>query len=92
MFIVLGHLTDSAVKDMNNFVTGVQQNVSKAESMGIKLHGWYMTQGQYDFVVVAEAPDDKTMLRQEFGVAGSGTARTETLRAFTIDEVRRLLQ
>lgn len=92
MFVVLGHISDSGSKDMKNFLVGLQQNVSRAESMGIKLHGWYMTQGQYDFVVVAEAPDEATMLRQSFGVAGSGMARTETMRAYTVDEVRQLVQ
>ncbi len=91
MFIVLGHISDEGAKNMNSFLSGLEQNMTRAESLGIKMHGWYMTQGKYDFVVVAEAPDDETMLRQAFGVAGTGRARTVTMRAYTVDEIRQLL-
>jgi len=90
-FVVLGHISDQGAKDMKNFLTVLEQNMSRAESLGIKLHGWYMTQGHYDFVVIAEAPSDETMLKQAFGVAGTGMSRTETMRAYTVDEIRQLL-
>ena len=91
MFVVLGRITDEGAKNMSDFVSAVQQNTARAESLGIKVHGWYMTQGQYDFVVVAEAPNEDAVMRQGFGVAGTGRARTETMRAFTLDEVRQHL-
>jgi uncharacterized protein with GYD domain len=91
MYIVLGHITDEGAKNMNQFASQVEQNISRAESSGIKVHGWYMTQGRYDFVVVAEAPNDEVQWRQAFAVAGSGMARTETMHAYTLDEVRRLI-
>ena len=58
----------------------------------MKIHGWYLTQGRYDFVVVAEAPDAEAMLAQAAGVAGTGNTRTETLRAFTLDEAEQVLK
>ena len=45
-----------------------------------------------DVVVISEAPDAETMLAQAAGVAGTGNTRTETLRAFTLDEVDQALQ
>jgi len=42
--------------------------------------------------VIAEAPDAETIMKQVIGVSSSGRARTETLRAFTLDEIRQLLQ
>ena len=92
MFIALGHISDSAAKDMKSFLAGLEQNMANAQSLGIKLHGWYMTQGNYDFVVVAEAPSAEIMLSQNFAVAASGLSRTETMRAYTVAEVRELLQ
>ena len=91
MFVVLGRFTDDGAKNMPDLVAGVEQNMARAASLGITQHGWYMTQGQYDFVVIAEAPEADTLLKQEFGVAASGVARTETMRAYTIDEVRQIL-
>lgn len=50
-----------------------------------------MTQGRYDFVVIAEASDTETIMKQVFEVSSSGRVRTETLRAFTLDDIRQLL-
>ena len=91
MFVVLGRFTDEGAKNLADLVTGIEQNAARAESLGIKSHGWYMTQGHYDYLVIAEAPDAETVMKQVIGVSSAGKARTETLRAYTLDEVRQLL-
>jgi uncharacterized protein with GYD domain len=92
MFVVLGKFTDEGAKNLRNVRRGVQENMARGERLGIKVHGWYLTQGRYDVVVLAEAPDAETMLAQAAGVAGTGNTRTETLRAFTLDEADKVLQ
>ena len=91
MFVILAKLTDEGAKNIRNLGDRVKENMERAQRLGIKNHGWFMTQGTYDIVVIAEAPDAETMLAQAAGVAGSGNARTETLRAFTLDEVGQAL-
>jgi uncharacterized protein with GYD domain len=92
MFVVLGKLTDQGAKNLKSIRQGAKENMERAERLGIKNHGWFMTQGRYDIVVIAEAPDAESMLAQAAGVAGTGNTRTETLRAFTLDEVDEALQ
>jgi len=92
MFIVLGRFTDEGAKNVRNVPAFVQQNMARGEKLGMKVHGWYMTQGRYDFVVVAEGPDDQAMLVQNFGVGMAGLSRTETLRAYPLEEVGSILQ
>ncbi len=87
MFVVLAKLTDQGAKNLRNLPANVKENMDRAQKLGIKNHGWYLTQGAFDIVVIAEAPDAETMLAQAAGVAGTGNSRTETLRAFTLDEV-----
>lgn len=91
MFVVLGRLTDEGAKHVTDLVAATEENFARATSLGIKNHGWYMTQGHYDFVVIAEAPDAEIIMKQVFGVSSSGRVRTETLRAFTLDEIRQLV-
>lgn len=92
MFVVLGNLTDEGVRGLADggtlAATDIREN---AERLGIKIHGWYMTQGPHDFVVIVEAPDEKTMLRQNMFAARQGRSRSITMRAFTRDEVRELI-
>ena len=91
-FVILGRFTDQgarSVQDLRGFVEG---NMARGQRLGAKIIGWYLTQGQYDIVVVAEAPDAETMLALNAGVAGTGNVRTETLRAFSLDEAAQIVQ
>jgi uncharacterized protein with GYD domain len=91
MFVVLGKFTDQGAKNVREIHRTAEANMARAQSMGIKNHGWYLTQGEYDIVVIAEAPDAETMLAQAAGVAGTGNTRTVTMRAFTLAEADAVL-
>jgi uncharacterized protein with GYD domain len=69
-------------------VAAVQKQV---EAMGVTVIGHYLTMGQYDQVIVCDAPDDETVAKISIMVAGRGNVASETCRAFTMDEVRKLL-
>ena len=58
------------------------------QSAGVKMKDFYMVTGQYDFVVISEAPDDGVMARVNLSLASAGNVQTETLRAFTEEEYR----
>jgi uncharacterized protein with GYD domain len=92
MFVVLGKFTDQGAKNIQNLRKATEENMARGERLGIRIRGWYLTQGRYDIVVLAEAPDAETMLAQAAGVAGAGNMRTETLRAYTLDEAEQVLK
>jgi uncharacterized protein with GYD domain len=92
MFVVLGKFTDQGAKNIQNLRKNAEENMARGERLGVKIHGWYLTQGRYDIVVVAEAPDAETMLTQSAGVAGTGNTRTETLRAYTLDQAEQAIK
>ncbi len=52
---------------------------------------YYLVIGQYDAVVVAEAPDDETVAKLALAIGSEGNVRTETLRAYTEDEYRKII-
>jgi uncharacterized protein with GYD domain len=60
------------------------------EKMGAKLKDFYLVSGRYDAVVISEAPDDATAAKASLSLATQGNVRTETLRAFTEDEFRKI--
>ena len=61
------------------------------ESGGGKLKSFYLLMGQYDMAILVEAPDDATLARINLSLAAQGGVRTETLRAFTEDEYRKII-
>jgi uncharacterized protein with GYD domain len=48
--------------------------------------------GSYDAVAVTEWPDDESASVFSLSYATAGNVRTETLRAYTTDEMERIVQ
>jgi len=58
---------------------------------GANLKEWYLTFGQYDAIVIAEAPDDETAAKLILMIGAQGNIHTETFRAFPEDEYRKIV-
>ena len=61
------------------------------ESMGAKIKEFYLVMGQYDAIVVAEAPDDETAAKVTLTIGSTGAVRTVSFRAFTEAEYRKII-
>jgi len=61
------------------------------EANGAKLKEWYLTFGQYDAVVIADAPDDETAAKLILMIGSQGNVHTETFRAFAEGEYRKII-
>jgi uncharacterized protein with GYD domain len=54
------------------------------------MHFWMVT-GQYDMIAILEAPDDVAVAKAILTSASQGSFTTETSRAFTEDEYRKII-
>ena len=90
-YVSLFRWTDQGRRDVATLPDRVSTVRGKFEEMGGKILGIYLTMGQYDQVALLEAPDDETVARFAVLIAGRGNATSETLRCFSMDEVRNLL-
>ena len=61
------------------------------KDMGGELKDVYLTLGQYDLVVVAEAPSDDVIAKFVLAVGSLGNVRTTTLKAFPEAEYRKII-
>jgi uncharacterized protein with GYD domain len=61
------------------------------KSMGAELKQWYLLIGEYDALIISEAPDDETVAKLLLMISALGNVRTKTLRAFTEDEYRKII-
>jgi len=62
-----------------------------AKKFGATVREFYWTMGKYDLVVIFEAPDDAAMTALSLTIASAGNVRTQTMRAFSRDEVNGVL-
>jgi len=51
----------------------------------------YWTLGRHDIVAICEVPDDEAVTAFSLSVASRGFMRLETLRAFSFDEMKKIL-
>jgi len=58
---------------------------------GGEIKAFYLTMGQYDMVVIAELPNDEAVAALALGLGAAGNIRTETSRAFTEAEYRKVI-
>lgn len=61
------------------------------ESAGCKMKDFYMVTGRYDMIAVVDAPDDVALAKAILGASSQGNITSETCRAFTEDEYRRII-
>jgi len=62
-----------------------------AEKVGGKIHAWYLTMGQYDAVLITEFPNDEAGAKFALSVGALGNVTTQTLKAFTETEYRKIV-
>lgn len=61
------------------------------EAGGGKMKQFYMLMGRYDMAIIIEAPDDAAVARINLSLGSNGSVRTETSRAFSEDEYRKII-
>ena len=90
-YVVLVNWTDQGVSQVKDTVQRAEQVKQMIEQAGGRVQTLLWTMGRYDLVGVIEAPDDETASAIALRSAGRGTTRTETLRAFTAEEMTAIL-
>ncbi len=91
-YITLINYTDQGVRNAKDIPQRLEANKAMIESMGGRFIAYYLTLGQFDAVVIAEAPDDETVAKLAMKVAGAGNVRTTPMRAFDEAEATRIFQ
>lgn len=93
VYIFLGKLTDEGMKNIKDIPADVQKGNENVEAMGGKVLGVYGTMGEYDFVAIADFPNDEAASAFVLYPEPGGTLwyRTVTLRAFTMEEFSRII-
>ena len=87
-YVALLNWTDQGVRAAKETVRRRQQAEEGLAQMGVRLEATYWTLGRHDIVAVLEAPDDETVSAAILSLAGQGNLRSETLRAFTAEEMQ----
>ena len=90
-YVTLLNWTDQGISNVKQAIDRLRAADAAIQEAGGKLLSVNYTMGQYDLVVVAELPDDETAMTFLVEIAGQGNVRSETLKAFSPDEMQAIL-
>jgi len=90
-YITLVRYTQQGIQNIKDSPARLDAAKQAFRAMGAELKQWYLVMGQYDAVVVSEAPNDETVTKLALAISSRGSVRTETLRAYTEDEYRKII-
>ena len=82
-FVMLASFTEQGVRNVKETAKRADAFKQMAEKVGVTIREVYWTLGPYD----GEAPDDETATALSLSLASLGNVRTQTLRAFSRNEI-----
>jgi uncharacterized protein with GYD domain len=91
-YVLLIKWTEAGAAAAKNTLNRVESARTTAQNHGGRVVAQYWTQGAYDEVRIVEFPDDESMAAVALYIGSRGFVRTETLRAFTEEEMQRIVQ
>jgi uncharacterized protein with GYD domain len=91
MYITLLQYTAKGIESIKQSPGRVDAARQAFRQAGADFKALYLTMGQYDLVALIEAPNDEAMARAGLALGSQGNVRTQTMRAFTEDEFKKIV-
>ena len=90
-YITLIRYTERGIENIKEGPARLDGFKQMVRDAGGEFKEFYLVMGDYDVVLITEAPDDETMAKILLTLGSKASHRTETLRAFTEDEYRKII-
>jgi uncharacterized protein with GYD domain len=90
-YVALVNFTDQGVRNIRHTTDRAKWLINAAANLGVRIKEIYWTMGAFDAVFTAEAPDDETITAFVASMGSLGNIRTQTMRAFSAEEMARIL-
>jgi uncharacterized protein with GYD domain len=91
-YVSLIDWTQQGIANFKDSVDRYEAAQQQFEQLGVRFVDTYWTLGEHDIVGVIEAPDDETATAALLALGSQGNVRTKTMRAFSAEEMRALIQ
>jgi uncharacterized protein with GYD domain len=86
VFVMLSTLGPQGSATLRENPQRLREVNADVESMGVTILHQYALLGQWDFINIIEAPDEKVMAKVATTLAARGTLKTQTLTAIPTEE------
>jgi len=90
-YVMLANWTDQGMRAVSENPRRVDAAKKELEEMGGQFRSIYMTMGEYDLVMIYDAPDDAVAARFTLMLGKLGNVRTTSMRAFPEEAFRQII-
>lgn len=90
-YVTLMRFTQKGAEQIKQGPARLEEAKKRAKERGAEIKAYYLTMGQYDAVVITESPSDEVQAVGVLQGASMGFIRTETMRAFTEAEYKKMV-
>jgi uncharacterized protein with GYD domain len=91
-YVSLIHWTEQGIKNYKDTTSRAEDFSKLVESSGGRVRELLWTVGEYDIVAVVDFPDDETGTAALLQVGSLGNVRSNTMRAFNVDEMGAIIR
>lgn len=90
-YITLLNFTDQGIKDIKESPNRLAKAREMAKAAGGEIKAFYLAIGQYDAVVISEAPNDQAFAGALLTIGAGGAVRSQTLCVFPENEYQEII-
>ena len=90
-YVVLATFTDQGIKTAKDSPKRAEAFKQMAKTFGVTVKDIFWTQGRYDIVAITDAPDELTATALNLSLGSLGNIRTESLRAFSAEDMTKIV-
>jgi uncharacterized protein with GYD domain len=83
--------TEQGIRNAKDSPKRIDAFEAAVKAAGGKLKDIYLVTGEFDLLVITEAPNDEAVARLSLATAMQGNVRTMTSRAFTREELAKIV-
>lgn len=91
-YVALGKATAEGAKNLAGAITAMEDVARALEQMGGRLVDDFVLLGAYDYLFIAEAPNEEVMYRAIISAATHGVVTLQTMPAIPFEEFGRLVR
>ena len=90
-FISLLRWTPKGIENVRDGPGRLDAARSAFRAVGADIKSFHLVMGRYDAVVISEGPNDESVAKAMLSICSHGNVQTETYRAFSEDEFRKIV-
>ena len=92
VYVTLYKFTEQGVRNIKGSPKRVEKIKEEFKKAGAQVKEFYALMGQFDTMIIAEAPNEEVITRLNLMIDGTGNVTSQTMRAFGEHDWKKMVQ